>query len=199
MHGSLPPVLALRGGSPLALLGPYNRALVAAPLLTNTVTAAGLSVLSDGVAQRLESGAAWNVERGAWQAVWGAVISGAMLFFWFKMLALWFPRARDSVTHLVLKVCVNQIVMSPGLNGGFFAFVMLTRMRPKLQFGAEKRRAYAAKCRQDLLPTCLRSCVFWTLVQTLNFRVLPPELTTVSTNVFFLIWTTIDQLNSGWS
>ena len=31
--------------------------------------------------------------------------------------------------------------------------------------------------------------LYWSCVQTLNFKVLPASLTVLSTNVFFLIWT----------
>ena len=188
----------LRGGytSPLALLGSsYTNALTAAPLLTTAVTASSLSVLSDGLSQGVELRgknvpASWDVERSAWQAVWGGAIAGVMLFYWYRLLAFLFPRARTSVTQLVLKVFTNQLIMSPGLNGGFFAFVIFTRTVPKLQMDTEKWSLLAAKYKRDLLPTIMRSCAYWTVVQTINFTVLPAQFTTVSTNFFLLIWTT---------
>ena len=36
----------------------------------------------------------------------------------------------------------------------------------------------------------MNSNIFWSCVQTLNFRVLPDRLTVLSTNFFFVIWTT---------
>ena len=175
---------------PLApLISRYSAALATAPLLTNSVTAAGLSLVSDGVAQKLEGGD-YNIERAAWQFVWGGAIAGAMLYYWFALLQYLFPRARESVLALIGKVFVNQVVMSPGLNGGFFAFVIFTRTPPKLRMPLAKREAVKAKWRQDLLPTVIRSCLFWSCAQTINFGVLPPRLVTFSTNIFFLIWTT---------
>ena len=82
-----------------------------------------------------------------------------------------------------------QLFLSPGLNGGFFAFVIATRTPPVGRMTREKWQALRSKLARDLLPTCARSTIFWVCVQTLNFVVLPPSLTVISTNAFLLIWT----------
>ena len=71
----------------------------------------------------------------------------------------------------------------------FFAFVILTRDPPILRFNAEKRREYGRKIRADLPATCLRSCVYWSIVQTFNFRLLPPKYTVIATSAAYLVWT----------
>ena len=91
------------------------------------LSAAGLSVLADGMAQAVERRGSWDVSRAAWISAWGASVSGLMLFFWFRLLARLFPLAASSTAQLVGKVALNQAVMSPGLNAGFFTFVVLTR------------------------------------------------------------------------
>jgi hypothetical protein len=113
-----------------------------------------------------------------------------MLTFWYRLLARLYPNARSSIAQLVAKVATNQIFMSPGINGGFFAFVVLTRSAPVARMTPQKWAELKNKWAVDLLPTCIRSTAFWSCVQTLNFRVLPESATVLSTNFFFLIWST---------
>ena len=186
----------LRGGFHPALtaaLHGYNSALAAAPLATNAASAASLAVVSDSIAQvssSSSSAAAWDFERSAWMAVWGALASGVLIFYWLRFLAMLFPQARTSAAQLVGKVFVNQLVMSPGLNGGFFAFVIWTRTAPRLVMTAAKRRLLVDKYRADLVATCARSCAFWSIVQAINFRYLPLQYSVLFTNAAFVIWTT---------
>ena len=60
---------------------------------------------------------------------------------------------------------------------------------PILRFNADKRKAYGKKLRADLPATCLRSCVYWSIVQTFNFRLLPPKYTVIATSAAYLVWT----------
>ena len=186
----------LRGGFGGALLESYTNLLAKAPLRTNMVTAACLAMTSDCVAQKLcaddgkaEACTPYDYPRTAWIALWGSVVSGAMLQQWFVLLRYLFPLYKTSNWQLAGKVFVNQLVMSPGLNAGFFAFVILTRDPPILRFNAEKRREYGRKIRADLPATCLRSCVYWSIVQTFNFRLLPPKYTVIATSAAYLVWT----------
>ena len=186
----------LRGGFGGALLESYTNLLAKAPLRTNMVTAACLAMTSDCTAQKLcaddgkaEACAPYDYPRTAWIALWGSVVSGAMLQQWFVLLRYLFPLYKTSNWQLAGKVFVNQLVMSPGLNAGFFAFVILTRDPPVLRFNAEKRREYGRKIRADLPATCLRSCVYWSIVQTFNFRLLPPKYTVIATSAAYLVWT----------
>ena len=174
-HASSPPRLALQV-TPVDAFAAYTDALRAAPLATNVVTASLLATFSDSIAQTMErrrSGGEWNVERSAWQSVWGAAMSGCVIFYWLRWLATVFPRAKSSGLQLLGKVGLNQLVMSPGLNGGFFLFVILTRTPPKLRMDGAKWTMLMSKYRTDLLGTCLRSCAFWSVVQGVNFRFLP--------------------------
>ena len=90
------------------------------------VTAACLAMTSDAVAQRLcvdteaqlEECAVYDYPRTAWIALWGSVVSGAMLQQWFVLLRYLFPLYKTSNWQLAGKVFVNQLVMSPGLNAG---------------------------------------------------------------------------------
>mmetsp|Transcript_9100 Transcript_9100/g.27260 ORF Transcript_9100/g.27260 Transcript_9100/m.27260 type:complete len:258 (+) Transcript_9100:435-1208(+) len=184
----------LRGGYALApLVNGYRAALAAAPLATNCATAACLSMTSDAVAQRLcasDECAPWDRPRTLWIAVWGAVISGWMLQYWFIFLRFLFPLYKTSNLQLAGKVFVNQLVMSPLLNLGFFSFVILTRDAPVLRMPKHKRVALRAKIRADLPRTIRRSCLFWAVIQTLNFRYLSPRWVVINTNLAYLLWNT---------
>lgn len=199
----------LRGGAALTSLlggafGAYRAALTSAPITTNVVSAAALSLLADSTAQTVErrlaaspssaapaaSHTAWDVRRSASIVVWGALVSGFSLYFWFGLLARLFPRAATSTAQLIGKVALNQLVMSPSLNAGFFTYVVFTRVEPPLRFTEAKRAILLEKLRRDLPTTIRRSCYFWSVCQTINFRLMPLVWQTLWTNACFLIWTT---------
>ena len=203
------PLLQLRGGFGVGVatsaFESYTRLLATAPLATNCISAACLGMLSDGIAQSLtpcasdelcESEAAvrtWDFERTAWMSVWGAAISGGVIFFWLQLLSRLFPNARTSAAQLVSKVFVNQLVMSPGLNGGFFAFVIWTRTAPRMRMNASKWSQLVDKYRRDLLPTIVRSCPFWSDVQG---EITEPTLTLTLTQTLTLTLTLTLPLTS---
>ena len=182
--------LRVRGGfsAPASLAHAYMRALSTAPVATNCATAAGLAVCSDAVAQSLGPSARWDASRTGWMAVWGAVVSGLALGQWFAFLAWLFPHAASEIAQLVSKVFVNQLVLSPSLNAGFFAWVIYTRDAPMCRMPPAKRAALTRKLCDDLPPTMLRSCCFWIVVQTINFRCLAPRWAVVFSNLAFVVW-----------
>lgn len=182
----------VRGGyaSPLRVAGDaYGAALAANPTRTNCATAAVLAVCADRFAQRLTS-KEWDARRSGAIAFWGAGVSGYALSKWLALLARWFPQAATSDAQLAAKVFVNQLVCSPGMNAGFFFFVVLTRDAPFLRMSQRNRRDLALKLRADLPATMARSCAFWVCVQTLNFRYLPPRYAVFVSNIAFLLWNT---------
>ena len=184
-------VLALRGGfNPItALPRAYGSALASSPMATNIVTAAGLAVAADAVAQKLTAGEDWDWARTFWMVPWGALVSGYAMVKWFTFLGGLFPDAATSAIELVKKVFVNQMVLSPGINAGFFAFVILTQVPPVARMSGANWSELKAKLKKDLWPTFMQGNLYWSCVQTLNFKVLPASLTVLSTNVAFLIWT----------
>jgi len=189
----------LRGGalSPVPLFGAYRSALAVAPITTNVISAASLSLFADTIAQSVEravDGSAkqsvWDWARSAWIVVWGGGVSGYALYFWFQLLARLFPHAAISTAQLISKVAVNQLVLSPALNAGFFSFIVITRVPPVLSLNAAKRALLWQKLQVDLPQTIRRACYYWGVVQTVNFRLIPLEYNTLWTNGCFLIWTT---------
>ena len=185
-------VLMLRGGgvSLASLADSYGAALVAAPLATKCTSAAVIAVAADAIAQSLTaSGKKWDWARTRWMVVWGAVVSGCGNALWFDFLNGLFPPPITSAAQLAKKVLVNQLFMAPALNSAFFTFVILTRMRPIARMTGDKWSALRQKCAADLVPTIMRGNIFWTTCQTLNFKLVPPSLMTLSTNFFSLVWT----------
>ena len=164
-------------------------AITAAPLATNAATSAALSMLSDRIAQRLDTTVTrYDPERTLYIAVWGAFVS-VVLKPWYAILAYLFPRAASSAAQVVGKVAVNQLVIAPSFNGGFFAFAILTRELPRLRMTSEKRSRLRIKLRAELLRTVIRSTAFWSVVQTLNFKYVPEAYTIVLTSAAMFIWT----------
>ena len=110
--------------------------------------------MADGIAQSLTTsdGKPWDYQRSAWIIVWGTIVSGFAMSHWFKLLARLFPDARTSLPVFALKLATNQLVLSPGLNGCFFAFVIFTRQPPIARMTRDKLARLNSKLRTDLLP-----------------------------------------------
>jgi protein Mpv17 len=175
----------------------YKFQLNARPLLTNCVTAASLSVLSDSVAQTIERkinesvnddrNLNHSIRRSLWMALWGFTVSGLMCSYWLTWLASIFPAEGMGIGRALMKVSVNQVVMSPSLNVLFFSYTTYTRrdvssVMPRAEF-------LKMKIKQDLVPTIKRSCLYWGSLQFLNFMYIPAQYTLLYTNVCFLLWT----------
>ena len=171
----------------------YKECLSSHPLPTNMLTASILSVCSDSASQAIERKGNENKRlrhsyyRSATMAIYGSIISGAFVSAWFEILNGLFPPPM-TLSRVIQKVAVNQIFMSPVLNGMFFTWVVLTRdLSSTLQ---EKASIVRAKLGRDLMPTIKRSCVFWSTLNLLNFFIIPIKYQLLYTNLAFLIWTT---------
>ena len=206
LRGPLPTIP--RRGSHLAMVGMpalvgeaaavYKRCLLSSPVATNCITSSALSVLSDGLAQRLErmgtakKGAGDDVaklkhkwDRSAWIALWGFCVSGYVVSCWFRVLNSLFPVGQPSLA--LPKVLVNQIVMSPSMTLMFFTFVTFTRGDAS---GESRVELLKRKIRRDLVATMSQSAIFWGVVQFINFLVIPASFQQLYTSVGFVIWTT---------
>jgi len=126
-------------------------------------------------------------------ALYGAVISGWMITYWFKFLNWVIPTKDITARRAFFKVCINQIIMSPGLNTFFFGYVTFTRKNKEIgeNGGFNGKLLYLKKkLARDLFPTIKRSCVYWGIVQFINFCYLPPKYMLLYTNLAFVVWTT---------
>jgi hypothetical protein len=164
------------------------------------VTASVLTLASDCISQTLERSIAsssaslkpqqqqHDFQRSAAMSIYGAVVFGAFVTWWFKILSRWVPVAAGDIKAVVRKVLVNQFFMSPFLNTVFFTWVVFTR-KPFASTLSQKIATLKAKLRVDLPSTIARSCVYWTVLNTFNFALVPAHMQVLFTNFSFLIWT----------
>ena len=59
-----------------------------------------------------------------------------------------------------------------------------------MRMTAAKRAALATKLRRDLPATTLRSVYYWTTMQAINFRLLPPQFAVLWTMGASVLWST---------
>ena len=124
-----------------------------------------------------------------WAFVWGALCS-LLLTPWYSALAYWFPLARTSIVQLLGKLMTNQALLAPGLNTLFFCYVIVTQVSPPLRMNASKRSQLASKLRLELPQVIMRSAAYWTVMQSINFRLLPPQFAVLWTMCCSILWST---------
>jgi hypothetical protein len=187
---------------PETMLETYRQLLRSHPLQTNMVTASVLTLASDCISQTLERSVALsstnlsaqqqqqqhNFQRSAAMGIYGAVVFGAFVTWWFRILSRWVPVAAGDLKAVVRKVLVNQFFMSPFLNTLFFTWVVFTR-KPFASTLSQKFATLKTKLRVDLPATIARSCVYWTVLNTFNFALVPAHMQVLFTNFSFLLWT----------
>mmetsp|Transcript_3677 Transcript_3677/g.3831 ORF Transcript_3677/g.3831 Transcript_3677/m.3831 type:complete len:222 (-) Transcript_3677:599-1264(-) len=184
----------------------YSKCLQAQPLVTNMVTASGLCVLSDSISQYFErlkeasdikKGAAlistenvpkYSIYRSFCMSAYGAVVYGWLITYWFKFLNHIVPQEGITFALIIKKVFINQFFMSPILNSMFFTYVTITR--DLTSSFDQKMKQVVSKLKRDLLPTIKRSCVYWGIIQFINFSYIRTNYQLLYTNSAFVIWTT---------
>jgi Mpv17 / PMP22 family len=191
----------------LAISREYSKCLQAQPLLTNVITASALCVLSDFISQSFERSKAnascesdrmlgkttssvprHSLYRSLCMGVYGATVYGWLITYWFKLLNSIVPQENITFLLVLKKVTINQFFMSPILNSLFFTYVTLTReLKSNL---SQKIRSVKIKLGKDLIPTIKRSCVYWGIIQTINFSSVPTSYQLLYTNSAFVVWTT---------
>jgi hypothetical protein len=120
--------------------------------------------------------------------VYGATVYGWLITYWFKLLNSIVPQENITFLLVLKKVTINQFFMSPILNSLFFTYVTLTReLKSDL---TQKIRSVKMKLGKDLIPTIKRSCVYWGIIQTINFSSVPTSYQLLYTNSAFVMWTT---------
>ena len=184
----------------------YVRSLNQFPTTTNIVTASALCVVSDAISQSAERRAAsaaststlttaaakpHSFYRSLCMSVYGAVVYGFVCMHWLRFLNTLVPQKNITPLLVVKKVMINQAIMSPFLNSLFFTWVSFTR---DLSLSLRERAAATQrKLAQDLVPTIVRSCVYWGIAQSVNFwyisRLFGVQWQLVYVNLSFVIWT----------
>jgi hypothetical protein len=120
--------------------------------------------------------------------IYGGSVLGWLFSLWLSFLNNLIPREEITLPKVLLKVFINQLIMSPFLNSLFFGYVILTRDFKNTI--PQKIELYKRKLSKDLLPTIKRSCVYWSLVHIYNFLILPDKYQLLHTNAAFVFWTT---------
>ena len=197
---------------PLQIISSYQNLLTSKPLLTNMITASVLAVASDSVSQKIEritpkqqinlvqknenkspSNGVQQIQlnhsyyRSSTMAIYGALVFGAFVTYWMKILNGWFPLHGMTLQRLLVKIFVNQLFMSPFLNALFFSWVVFTRdFKSSL---VEKLDTLNKKVVNDLVATIKRSCIYWTIVHLFNFSIIPYQYQLLCINLEFFLWT----------
>jgi Mpv17 / PMP22 family len=179
----------------VSLKNNYVSSLSTNPMLTNVATAGVLAVCSDCISQNIEIAGAKKLKevrpfsfyRSFCMSVYGASVLGWFVSHWFNFLNYLVPKQDITLPRVFLKVFINQLCMSPFLNSLFFGYVIFTRDF-KNSLG-QKVVIYKQKLDKDLLPTIMRSCVYWSIVHIYNFLSCPPQYQLLYTNMAFVIWT----------
>jgi hypothetical protein len=184
----------------------YVRALTHFPTQTNVITASALCVVSDAISQAAERRNAalastpangspvpqpHSYYRSLCMSVYGALVYGFVCMYWLRWLNTVVPQSSITPLLVVKKVIINQAVMSPFLNSCFFTWVSFTRDL-SLTLG-QRAEATRKKLAQDLVPTIVRSCMYWGVAQSVNFwyvsRLLGVQWQLLYVNLSFVLWT----------
>ncbi|XP_059622840.1 mpv17-like protein [Phlebotomus argentipes] len=111
--------------------------------------------------------------------VMGTAIYSPILYAWYK----WLDRKYVGTTLKILvpKLALDQFLLTPCLLVIFFtAMSTMEGAEDKLQ-----------ECREKILPTFVRSCLFWLPVQSLNFVFIPPAFRVTFMGVAAFAWVNI--------
>jgi len=181
----------------------YLTSLNSNPMFTNIATASILAVFSDSISQNIEIKAKksaisdadtknyespkFSLYRSFCMSIYGAGVLGWFVSIWFKFLNSIIPRENINLSKALVKIAINQALMSPILNSFFFGYVIFTR--DFIHTVPEKISLFKKKIQKDLIPTIIRSTVYWTIAHLYNFLILNPKYQLLYTNSAFVIWT----------
>lgn len=112
-------------------------------------------------------------------AVMGTLIYSPILYNWYKWLDRSFPGTTKRI--IVRKLFLDQFILTPPLLVIFFTGMSLMEMREHP----------FEECQKKILPTFVRSCMFWLPAQTVNFLLVPPHLRIVYMGCASFCWVNI--------
>lgn len=184
-----------------SLFNQYSACLVSHPMVTNVLTASALAVVADAVAQKIERSAEakknpsialhHSFYRSVCISLYGAAVFGYFVQFWYRFLDMIVPKTHGmNMAKIATKVAINQLCMSPTLNTLFFTFVTFTRDSSSSL--TEKIQSLKLKIEKDLVPTIINSCLYWGVVQSVNFGYIAlrfAKYQLLYTNLAFTVWT----------
>jgi protein Mpv17 len=170
--------------APLLSLGKqYSLALEQAPIVTKSVTAGCIFLLSDYLAQRLEKKEAkgpYNWTRTLTTAAVGLFYFGPAAHAWYGMIFRAFPGT--GLLSTMQKATMGQLFFGPSFTCIFFAASLV-------QTGQFSLPNWFRKIRSDLPGAWLAGLGFWPLVDLISYSAVPVQFIPLFVNLCSLVWT----------
>lgn len=166
----------------------YEAVLYKRPLLTQSVTSAGLWASGDVLSQFINDNNHLDWQQTAWTTVFGAVLVGTVGHVWYQFLDKTVSQrfTRGTVTFILAKVALDELTFGPLHVGVFFAFMT------KAQGGTWED--VNQKLRRDFWSAYIAELAVWPAFQTWNFSKVPVRHQLLAVNVAalgdatFLCW-----------
>lgn len=171
----------------LSIWARYNNALIKAPLLTKSLSAAVLVCLSDVCAQLLSSFTSMNTSRLLRFALYGLCMTGPMGHFWF--LALDRIVTASGPAAVLKKVLLDQLLFAPVATALFFATMKFA--------DGKSLKDISAFLKNNLPTTLLSSYKVWPIANVINFAFVPSAYRVVFTSAVSVVWISFLSLVAG--
>ncbi|XP_047315442.1 PXMP2/4 family protein 4-like [Impatiens glandulifera] len=149
------------------------------PVLTKSVTSALIYAAADLTSQTLISTETYDVVRTLRMGVYGLLILGPTLHYWFNFMSRILPK-RDMITTFK-KMFLGQAVYGPCMTVVFFS------TNAALQ--GESRGEIISRLKRDVVPTMLSGIMYWPFCDFLTFKFFPVHLQPLVSNSFSYLWT----------
>ena len=162
----------------------YGRLLRSYPLVTKSVTSAGLVGLGDLVSQGIEMWSRGKAEvpdkkRVGTMALFGGAYLGPVLHGWYSLvLGRYFPG--QGFLTVLKKTVLDQTIFATFVCCSFFIGLTL------LNGGTLEQGQ--AKVRRDLWPTLIANWSIWPGVQVVNFSLIPIHYQVLVVNCVAVFW-----------
>ena len=175
----------------------YSSALITNPLEVKAATAAVLSVTSDALVQRKETPGTYDMRRAASFATFNAAYKG--MFLHFSLPAIFAVCQGNVLRHAIGPLplsCGDALLKALERTIANQLFVVPLVFFP-LFFGVTgavqglSRQASWQRMRENYLPMCWHSLVFWFPIQIVQFLVLPLKWQASSVQAISFVWNMI--------
>lgn len=170
----------------------YQRAIQKRPLITNCLTACGLCMIGDFMAQKTEKAMdieshgkeQYNYGRTMRMGVWGLMGAGPLCLPWYKWLHVAATNLNTGKWRTIgFKLGFDMLLFMPFIINVYF--VMIGTLEGK---NVEQIKG---KIKESVLPSWITALGFWTAAQLINFSFVPIQYQTMT--VFFnnTIWNSL--------
>ena len=112
-------------------------------------------------------------------SIYGGLCHATLVYSWLKLVARLFPR--DRFSHLSAKLLVDQVCFVPVALSSFYVGLSILE-------GKDKEGIYK-EWRSKFPSTWAISFFVWPFLQTINFKVVPPQLQPIYVGVCSFFWT----------